>query len=120
MPTYEYACSTCHHRFEAWQKMSDEPLNICPECGAHIRRVLYPAGIVFKGSGFYKTDHSNGSRAAKTNGTSETKTPDATPTETKAATESKTSESKTGENKTTGSRSNGKTSEPTGTASKVA
>ena len=80
--------------------MSDEPLSICPECGAHVRRVLYPAGIVFKGSGFYKTDHSNGSRAAKTNGTSETKTPDATPTETKAATESKTSESKTGENKT--------------------
>ena len=107
MPTYEYACSTCHHRFEAWQKMSDEPLSICPECGAHVRRVLYPAGIVFKGSGFYKTDHGNGSPAAKTNGT---KKADDASTETKASSESKTTES----------GSNGKTSEPTGTASKVA
>lgn len=57
MPTYEYLCQTCSHRFETWQKMTDEPLTTCPECGNHIRRVLYPAGIVFKGSGFYKTDH---------------------------------------------------------------
>ena len=57
MPTYEYLCKTCSHRFETWQKMTDEPLTVCPECGATIRRVLYPAGIVFKGSGFYKTDH---------------------------------------------------------------
>ena len=66
MPTYEYQCKTCNHRFEIWQKMTDEPLNICPECGSHIRRVLFPAGIVFKGSGFYKTDH-NGN-AASANG----------------------------------------------------
>ena len=110
MPTYEYACSTCHHRFEAWQKMSDEPLTICPECGAHIRRVLYPAGIVFKGSGFYKTDHSNGSVAAKADGTNGTKKADGASTETKAA----------GEGKTAESGSNGKKAEPTGTASKVA
>jgi putative FmdB family regulatory protein len=62
MPTYEYLCKSCNHRFEQWQKMTDDPLEICPECGGHVRRVLYPAGIVFKGSGFYKTDHpsSNG------------------------------------------------------------
>jgi putative FmdB family regulatory protein len=60
MPTYEYLCKTCNHRFEQWQKMTDEPLEVCPECGGHIRRVLYPAGIVFKGSGFYKTDHPTG------------------------------------------------------------
>ena len=64
MPTYEYLCKTCSHRFETWQKMTDEPLTICPECGGAIRRVLYPAGIVFKGSGFYKTDHpANGHEA---------------------------------------------------------
>ncbi|HYX50623.1 MAG TPA: FmdB family zinc ribbon protein [Ktedonobacteraceae bacterium] len=118
MPTYEYACSTCHHRFEAWQKMSDEPLTICPECGAHIRRVLYPAGIVFKGSGFYKTDHGNGSVAAKTDGATETKKTDGASTETKAAGENKTGESKTSEGKTSESRLNGKKAEPT--ASKVA
>ena len=62
MPTYEYVCSSCNHRFETWQKMIDEPLTTCPECGSHIRRVFFPAGIVFKGHGFYKTDHnSNGS-----------------------------------------------------------
>jgi len=64
MPTYEYLCQTCSHRFETWQKMTDEPLTTCPECGLHIRRVLYPAGVVFKGSGFYKTDHSNTSALA--------------------------------------------------------
>jgi len=60
MPTYEYLCPTCNHRFETWQKMTDEPLTTCPECGSPIRRVFFPAGIVFKGSGFYKTDHGNG------------------------------------------------------------
>lgn len=45
--------------------MTDDPLTICPECGALIRRVLYPAGVVFKGSGFYKTDHGNSMLANK-------------------------------------------------------
>ena len=63
MPTYEYLCKTCSHRFETWQKMTDEPLTVCPECGGHIRRVLFPAVVVFKGSGFYKTDHGNGTHA---------------------------------------------------------
>src|SRR5947209_19485573 len=114
MPTYEYACSTCHHRFEAWQKMSDEPLTICPECGAHIRRVLYPAGIVFKGSGFYKTDHGNGSMAAKTDGAAETKKTDGASTETKTGGENKTGESKSGEGKANGSGLNGQQAQPTG------
>lgn len=70
MPTYEYLCQTCDHRFETWQKMTDEPLTVCAECGGHIRRVIFPPGIVFKGSGFYKTDHGNGA-IASTNGASE-------------------------------------------------
>lgn len=61
MPTYEYQCKGCSHRFEIWQKITDDPLTVCPVCGGTIRRVLFPAGIVFKGSGFYKTDHANGS-----------------------------------------------------------
>jgi putative FmdB family regulatory protein len=79
MPTYDYLCQTCSHRFETWQKMTDEPLTTCPQCGSEIHRVLYPAGIVFKGSGFYKTDHSskgalasdtsaNGKKAESTDG----------------------------------------------------
>ncbi|HLI70462.1 MAG TPA: FmdB family zinc ribbon protein [Ktedonobacteraceae bacterium] len=64
MPTYEYQCKSCDHRFEVWQKMTDEPLTVCPECNGAIRRVLFPAGIVFKGSGFYKTDHGSGAVVA--------------------------------------------------------
>ncbi len=64
MPTYEYLCKTCGHRFETWQKMVDEPLTTCPTCGAEIRRVLFPPGVVFKGSGFYKTDHRDSASAA--------------------------------------------------------
>jgi len=47
--------------------MTDDPLETCPECGGHIRRVFFPAGIVFKGSGFYKTDHRNASNVADNN-----------------------------------------------------
>jgi putative FmdB family regulatory protein len=56
MPTYEYLCKTCGHRFETWQKMSDESLTVCPNCGAEIHRVLFANGVVFKGSGFYSTE----------------------------------------------------------------
>ncbi len=68
MPTYEYLCRGCSHRFETWQKMTDEPLTTCPECGGDIRRVLFPAGIVFKGSGFYKTDHNGSGSGGGENG----------------------------------------------------
>ena len=65
MPTYEYLCQACGTRFEVWQKMSDDALTTCQACGGPVRRVLYPAGIVFKGGGFYSTDHrSNGAAAA--------------------------------------------------------
>ncbi len=95
MPTYEYLCRGCSHRFETWQKMTDEPLTICPECGAEIRRVLFPAGIVFKGSGFYKTDHNGSSSVASENGNAKKseKAESGKEGETKTASESKTSES---------------------------
>jgi putative FmdB family regulatory protein len=56
MPTYSYRCDTCGHEFDASQRFSDEPLKECPECGAAIRRVIQPVGVVFKGSGWYITD----------------------------------------------------------------
>lgn len=56
MPIYEYVCTSCGHRFETRQSFSDEPVADCPECGAPVRRVLHPAGVIFKGSGWYKTD----------------------------------------------------------------
>lgn len=56
MPTYEYACSTCGNHVEVFQKFSDEPLSVCGVCGGSLRKVFHPAGILFKGSGFYATD----------------------------------------------------------------
>jgi putative FmdB family regulatory protein len=56
MPTYQYACTACDHEFEAVQSFSDDSLTICPECKGEIRKVYTAVGVVFKGSGFYKTD----------------------------------------------------------------
>jgi putative FmdB family regulatory protein len=56
MPTYQYACIACDHAFEAVQSFSDDALTVCPECKGEIRKVYSSVGVVFKGSGFYKTD----------------------------------------------------------------
>src|SRR3954453_17742454 len=56
MPTYEYACTSCGDRLEVVQKFSDDPLTVCPACSGTLRKVFSPVGVVFKGSGFYKTD----------------------------------------------------------------
>ncbi len=56
MPTYEYQCKTCGHQFEQVQRFSDPPLTECPKCSGQIRRVIFPAGVIFKGSGWYITD----------------------------------------------------------------
>lgn len=64
MPTYDYVCTACGHSFERFQKFSDEPVKVCPECGGVVRRVIHSAGIIFKGSGWYITDHGRaGSKA---------------------------------------------------------
>jgi putative FmdB family regulatory protein len=59
MPTYEYACRKCGHRFEKFQPMNDEPLVKCPKCGrAALKRLVgRGGGLIFKGSGFYSTDY---------------------------------------------------------------
>ena len=61
MPTYEYQCKTCGHQFEQVQRYSDSPLTECPKCSGQIRRVIFPAGVIFKGSGWYITDSRKGS-----------------------------------------------------------
>ena len=65
MPTYQYTCTECGEPLEAVQKFSDAPLTVCPACGGRLRKVFSAVGIVFKGSGFYRTDSRNGSRAAQ-------------------------------------------------------
>ncbi len=63
MPTYSYKCEECGISFERIQRFSDDPLTTCPECNGPVHRVICPVGIVFKGSGFYVTDHRNNSTA---------------------------------------------------------
>jgi putative FmdB family regulatory protein len=75
MPTYEYACSACGHEFEAVQSFSDAAITECPECKGEVRKVYSNVGVVFKGSGFYKTD----SRSATSTPKTETPKPAATP-----------------------------------------
>lgn len=67
MPTYEYRCTSCGHRFDVFQRLDEASLTICERCGGALRKVFHPAGIVFKGSGFYATD----SRAKATDASSD-------------------------------------------------
>lgn len=59
MPTYDYLCDACEHRFELFQSITDDPVKVCPQCGKRkVRRLIGPGGaVIFKGSGFYITDY---------------------------------------------------------------
>lgn len=93
MPTYEYACSTCGTDHEVVQRITDATLTICPVCGdPGLRKLFSNVGVMFKGSGFYRTD----SRDKKSDSISgDTKTSD-----------TKTSDTKTGDTKTSETKSN--------------
>ena len=62
MPTYQYACTACGDQLEAVQAFSDAPLTECPACSGRLRKVFSAVGVVFKGSGFYKTDSRTGGK----------------------------------------------------------
>jgi putative FmdB family regulatory protein len=65
VPIYTYECQSCGSSLERRQGFNDEPLKVHDDCGGGLRRVIYPAGIVFKGSGFYNTDYKNGTASNK-------------------------------------------------------
>src|SRR3954453_23042847 len=92
MPTYQYVCTECGEPLEVVQKFSDDPLTVCPACEGRLRKVFSPVGVVFKGSGFYKTD----SRSKSSSATSKSDATGSAPkTETKSDRKSETkSESK--------------------------
>ena len=73
MPIYEYRCDN-GHQFEVFQSMSDDPVSVCPECGAPVERLFHPVAVHFKGSGFYTTDYARKATAkASTDGGSDSK-----------------------------------------------
>ena len=65
MPTYQYTCTECGEPVEAVQKFTDTPLTVCSACGGRLRKVFSPVGIVFKGSGFYRTDSRKSATASE-------------------------------------------------------
>ncbi len=74
MPTYDYKCLDCNYTFEEFQKMTDDPLEVCPKCKGKLKRLI-GAGVtpIFKGSGFYQTDYKNNGSSNKDNDKSESK-----------------------------------------------
>lgn len=96
MPTYQYACTECGHRFEEFQSFSQDALTTCPECSGRLRKVFNAVGVVFKGSGFYRNDSRKPEGATKSESTtatkSETKSEKADSSTTKTGTSTKSSE----------------------------
>ncbi|MCD5419247.1 zinc ribbon domain-containing protein [Rhodococcus pyridinivorans] len=72
MPTYSYACTACDNKFDIVQSFSDDSLTECPQCEGKLRKLFNSVGIVFKGSGFYRTDSRSGSTASESASTSST------------------------------------------------
>lgn len=95
MPTYQYACTACEHRFEAVQSFSDASLTECPECSGKLRKLFGAVGVVFKGSGFYRTDSRSGSSksTSSTTSSSDSKPSEKKSSDTKSSSDSKASTS---------------------------
>jgi len=91
VPTYQYACTACGHQLEAVQSFAEDPLTECPTCAGRLRKLYSSVGIVFKGSGFYRTDSRAKSGEAKESSKSESSKSE---TKSESKTESTKSESK--------------------------
>ncbi len=113
MPTYQYACTIpdCGERFELVQSFTDPAASECPVCGGAVRKVFSAVGVVFKGSGFYRTDSradaSSGAKGSSSSESSESK-----------SSESTSSEAKSADSKSKSKSSESKSSEPSGSSSK--
>ncbi|MBN1429518.1 MAG: FmdB family transcriptional regulator [Anaerolineae bacterium] len=94
MPLYGYECKECGVRFERRQGFDDEPIKVCPECEGEVHRLIQPAGIVFKGSGFYSTDNKRSRSTTSASGKKSESSSSDSDSKTESKAESKT-ESKT-------------------------
>ena len=89
MPTYGYRCKSCGHQFEVFQRMSDDPVQTCPNCQGGVTRILYPTGVVFKGSGYYSTDYKGSGSSASANGSGSSSESGKSESKSESASESK-------------------------------
>jgi putative FmdB family regulatory protein len=114
VPTYSYACTACEHRFDTVQKFTDSSLTDCPECSGRLRKLFSPVGIVFKGSGFYRTDSRSGGQPHDGESSSNGKSESGTHGKSESNGKSDSGADKKAESGTSESRTNGKsTSEAT-------
>jgi len=96
MPTYEYRCTACGQHVEVVQSFSDDPLTECGVCGGELRKVFAPVGIVFKGSGFYKTDSRGSGSSRKKESTKDSSKDSAKESTSSSSSSSSSTETKTG------------------------
>ncbi|WP_394613998.1 FmdB family zinc ribbon protein [Lentzea sp. JNUCC 0626] len=111
MPTYQYACTACEHRFEAVQSFSDASLTECPECSGKLRKLFGAVGVVFKGSGFYRTDSRSGSKSTSSS------TSSSSSSDSSSSSSTTSSSSSLSEKKSTSSSSSSSSSTPAAAAS---
>jgi putative FmdB family regulatory protein len=118
VPTYQYACTECGEPLEVVQKFSDDPLTECPACGGRLRKVFSPAAIVFRGSGFYRTDSRSG--AAASGGSAKKNEPAKTEAKKDSAASSSSDSSSGSSSTSSGSSSTSSGSSSTSSGEKVA
>lgn len=111
VPTYAYACTQCSHRFDIYQSFSDDSLTTCPECGKEaLRKVFSPVGVVFKGSGFYRTDSRSGQNSRSSNGSQKKSSEDSSGSGEKSTAGASSNESGSSSSSSNGSSSSSGTS----------
>ena len=111
MPTYSYACTECDNRFDAVQAFTEDALTTCPKCSGRLRKLFNSVGVVFKGSGFYRTDSRESAKSSVSSDSGSSSGSEKTGSEKTGS--DKTGSEKTGSDKT-GSDKTG--SDKTGTA----
>ncbi|WP_045823981.1 FmdB family zinc ribbon protein [Williamsia herbipolensis] len=120
MPTYSYACTQCDNKFDIVQSFTDDSLTECPVCGGRLRKLFNSVGIVFKGSGFYRTDSRSGSTASES-ASSDSSSSDSSKSDTSSTKDTKKDSSSTPSTSTSGgsgssSSGSGKGSDSTSSA----
>ena len=97
MPTYQYACTECDHAFEQVQSFSEDALSVCPQCEGKLRKVYNAVGVVFKGSGFYRTDNRAEAKSSSTTASSSTSAASTSSASTSSSSDSSSRSSSTSE-----------------------
>ena len=111
MPTYSYACTECDHKFDEVQAFTDDALTTCPQCSGRLRKLFNSVGVVFKGSGFYRTDSREPQKSSSASG-ADVAAPKADKSEKseKSADSSSSTSAVSGDSKSKGSSSGGSSS----------